>query len=311
MKNNISGIYAIINNVNEKRYIGSSIRLNYRWKQEHQPQLRKRTHYNRHLQNAWNKYGENSFCFEVIEECNQSELAKREGHWIEHFESWDRSKGYNLTRQINGRIVRYDQETHGEIIKLFKEGTSKSAIAKELAITRSTVYSCLERNCLHENTGKGSEVKLTEEVRKQAEELREQDKSWNEISKIVGVSKTQLYRTKTIDGDGKYCDSRVKRETYRTVTPEVIAKVEELRAKNMTWSEIETELGVSRFALHQNGLTKTHKPLSRKVPKNKMTEDKKEAIQELRKHGKSLKEISVITGVSQSTIRYHGLHKCR
>lgn len=332
MKNNTSGIYAIINKINGKQYIGSSKSVYYRWNQSHRPDLRNNTHGNRHLQSAWEKYGEDNFLFEVIEECDQSVLLEREGHWIEHHRTWEREFGYNFTRIIDGKQIFSEETrkklsesisnakqnpnywttgTNGEIVKLFKEGESKVGIAKKLEITRSAVYSCLEINGLHKNTGRGSEIKLTEKVREQVSDLREQGKSWEEIVEAVPVSQTQLYRAKAIVPDGKYCTDKLKRKTYRTITPEVIEKAQHLRrTTNMTWQQIADECKVSREWLSAGGITKNFKPLSRKVPKNKMTEEKKKTIIELIEEGKSLKEVSSITGVAQSTIRYHGLHKC-
>ena len=88
-KKNISGIYAIINIINEKKYIGSSKSVYYRWRHSHVPNLKQGTHHNNHLQNAWNKYGEDNFEFKVIEECDESIILKREGYWIEHYKSWE------------------------------------------------------------------------------------------------------------------------------------------------------------------------------------------------------------------------------
>ena len=61
------GIYQIRNVINGKVYIGSTIRnFKVRWK-EHRSELRSNRHHSRHLQNAWNKYGESNFSFEIVE----------------------------------------------------------------------------------------------------------------------------------------------------------------------------------------------------------------------------------------------------
>jgi len=56
------GIYFIISLVDDKRYIGRSIDIKRRLN-EHKRELRKNIHDNKHLQNAWNKYGETNFIF--------------------------------------------------------------------------------------------------------------------------------------------------------------------------------------------------------------------------------------------------------
>lgn len=323
-KSKISGIYSIVNKVNGKRYIGSSKSVYYRWAQGHLPQLRDGNHYNNHLQNAWNKYGDQSFLFEVTEECPETVLLEREGYWIEHYKSWEREHGYNLTRIVDGAQVllqeakdkisksnkiRFDLETYwstgtnGEILTLFKSGMMKNAIAKTLGITRSAVYSCLEHNGLHEKTGQGAVTKLTNEMKDRISEMRNAGMSWAEISKRTGVSKTQLYRSDTNKRDGKYGGDN-NRQTYRTITPEVIEQVSELRDQGKKWDEIEEIVGVSRFALHANGVTKIFKPISKTVKKNKMSTETRKHVLQLLTDGKTVKEISLATDVAQSTIRY-------
>lgn len=63
----VSGIYIITNKINDKIYIGESLDIYRRWHKEHLPQLRKNQHYNKELQNDFNKYGEKNFSFEVLE----------------------------------------------------------------------------------------------------------------------------------------------------------------------------------------------------------------------------------------------------
>ena len=55
-----SGIYEIINTVNNKRYIGQAKNIKFRIR-THFYNLRLNKHYNPHLQTAFNKYGENAF----------------------------------------------------------------------------------------------------------------------------------------------------------------------------------------------------------------------------------------------------------
>ena len=68
-----SGIYEILNTTNGKRYIGSAVNLVTRW-QLHRNGLLAGRHVNRHLQSAWNKYGEESFKFLPILTCAKSML---------------------------------------------------------------------------------------------------------------------------------------------------------------------------------------------------------------------------------------------
>ena len=61
-----SGIYQIRNLVNGKVYVGSAVNLQHR-RREHRSDLRNGNHHSIKLQRAYNKYGESSFAFEILE----------------------------------------------------------------------------------------------------------------------------------------------------------------------------------------------------------------------------------------------------
>jgi group I intron endonuclease len=79
MKN--SGIYQIKNVVNGKRYVGSAINITRRLRR-HVLDLQKNRHCNVLLQNAWNKYREEKFKLETIENCGRSILIDREQYYF-------------------------------------------------------------------------------------------------------------------------------------------------------------------------------------------------------------------------------------
>ncbi len=72
-----SGIYKIENSVNQKVYIGSTNNFNYR-KQTHFKLLKSNKHHSAKLQNAFNKYGEENFKFEILVRCPVEYLLKVE-----------------------------------------------------------------------------------------------------------------------------------------------------------------------------------------------------------------------------------------
>lgn len=77
------GIYEILNTVNNKAYIGSSINIKGRW-QKHKALLRHNKHENKKLQNAWNKYGEDNFKFSILEECDVKNLLDIEQNYLDN-----------------------------------------------------------------------------------------------------------------------------------------------------------------------------------------------------------------------------------
>lgn len=95
------GVYKILNTVTEKFYIGSSVDVEKRWA-THRSELNAHSHNNSYLQNAWNKYGEDSFTFILIEEVSDvSILREREDYYLKLTKCTDHSVGYNLLDSTN------------------------------------------------------------------------------------------------------------------------------------------------------------------------------------------------------------------
>lgn len=119
-----SGVYQIKNIMNNKIYIGSSFDVFERLL-THIRKLKNNKHTNKHLQNAWNKYGFNNFEFEILEKCetNKDILLQKEQIYLNLFKSWDRTIGYNRNKIANSSLgIKRSIET---IEKMKKVGLGK------------------------------------------------------------------------------------------------------------------------------------------------------------------------------------------
>ena len=164
---NIGYIYSITNTQNEKKYIGQTKNIKNRWTQ-HRSSLNNNHHHNKHLQAAWNKYGEYSFAFKIIEECDNSDMNERERYWIEKLDS--KNSGYNLDK--GGRGCLGYKHTEEELQKMrliqnpkkvvqlddnlsvIKVWDSCSHAGKTLNISIRQIKHCCERTG-HQKTAKG------------------------------------------------------------------------------------------------------------------------------------------------------------
>lgn len=128
-------IYKITNLINNKVYIGETVRpVETRWK-EHKSRAKskKGSHgYDYHLYSSMRKYGIENFIIEELEFCLDEERYERETYYIELFESFDREKGYNSTIGGKGALL-YKTE---DFLKLWERGLLICEIAQEMKCSK-------------------------------------------------------------------------------------------------------------------------------------------------------------------------------
>ena len=203
-------IYKITNLVNNKCYIGQTIKAPQdRWKEHQQHAFG--THpndVNKALYRAIRKYGLENFTFEVVQDGIQTheELDKAEIYWINHFNSF--INGYNST--LGGQKY-HEILPISEIIESYKKTRSARKTAAIFGIDHSTVDDILNANNIPRfsfrqaagqriKISKGSFVKEFDSVRDCAE--------WFVENKICRTTNPESARTglkMARAGKGYYC----------------------------------------------------------------------------------------------------------
>ena len=112
------GIYRIKNLVNNKCYYGSSKQIEKRFTR-HRKELKNNIHINCILQRAWDKYGEDNFLFEIIEECNINVLLEREQRYL------DLQPDYNIGISSSGGDNLSKNPNKNNIVKKITESVKR------------------------------------------------------------------------------------------------------------------------------------------------------------------------------------------
>lgn len=160
-----SGVYCIEHKGTSRKYIGSSINVQFRITQ-HFLDLRCGRHANRYLQRAFDKYGEDDFFWYLLEQADENVLLEIEQKWIDEKCACDRKKGFNLAldalspmkgrkhseetkrmisekyRGEKARRRKLTEEQVREIFHLAEEGLNQFQIADQIG-THYTNISCI------------------------------------------------------------------------------------------------------------------------------------------------------------------------
>lgn len=169
-----TGIYKIENILNNKKYIGQSVDIMQRFRQQRYV-LRHNISKNERLQFEYNQYGEENFTFQIIELCEESNLDERECYYISLYNTLDFNFRYNI--ETGGKIGKENEHkkfgrtiTKAENKKSFKYEKSKVKVvllntrevfesaeiaAKEKGTDRSSLLKCCKGILL--SSGKDSE----------------------------------------------------------------------------------------------------------------------------------------------------------
>lgn len=130
---NMKGIYKIKNKLNNKVYIGSSIKLEAR-EQRHFKNLLEGSHHSNKLQNSYNKYGFENFIFEIVEsygEIDNNSLIDREQYWIDFYNSY--YDGYNCRPKAKNNYGHKHSEETKQLMSKLNSGENNGMYGKKLS----------------------------------------------------------------------------------------------------------------------------------------------------------------------------------
>lgn len=135
-------IYKITNKVNNKVYIGQTIKTVKKRFQQHKNNSNKSYFSQIVLYKAFNKYGIENFICEEIEEVPNDLLDKREIYWIDYYDSY--FNGYNST--LGGRTTSLYNWDVDDIIDKYMKLKSARKVAEQIGCDHSSIDKILNDN---------------------------------------------------------------------------------------------------------------------------------------------------------------------
>lgn len=174
------GIYSITNTINNKKYIGSTAKsFNSRWK-KHITNLKNGGHASHHLQNSWNKYGEENFEFKIEEVVDSLEnLLNLERDYITKYDSYNNGYNENPDPNFSPMLNKNTQEKVSKGMKKYWERLKEELSEDEYKKL------CKEKHG-HSAWNKG--IKMSEE---QTKNMHVKKKKVTQAMKDVHIANTQ------------------------------------------------------------------------------------------------------------------------
>lgn len=120
---NQGGIYQIRNTTNGKIYVGSAKCFGVRWR-AHRNALKRGDHHSRKLQNAWNKYGQKAFAFEIMFICAAEDLVFYEQRALDAMQP--HKFGYNISAGAEAYSRKKNTDEHNRRISESHRGLTYS-----------------------------------------------------------------------------------------------------------------------------------------------------------------------------------------
>ncbi len=212
------GIYAIIRKTTKKIYIGQTANFYNRFK-DHLRRLRKKIHFNPHLQYTYNKYSESIFQFVIIEKINNNidYANKREIFWISFFnsENWNLynitvgGKNFNLLDSQKDKIQGSNHHSaklnEEQVVEIISSNKPYLILAQKFNVSVTTIYGIknnkvwthikgerIKRKEVYKGTN-NTNHKLTE---KNVKEIRKSILTYKKLAEKYNVATVTIQRIK-------------------------------------------------------------------------------------------------------------------
>jgi group I intron endonuclease len=303
--NTDSGIYKIFCPTSQKTYIGLSKNIGKR-KKHHFSQLKSNKHHNIHLQRHYNKYGDKSLIFEVVEFCDKSMLVEREIFYVAQYDSYH--NGFNLSLGGEDNPMNHEKNRKAVSKALLGHKKSKEWIDKIIASRNN-------EKIFETKVANGS-IKMVYAYNAASGELINKMYGYYAISKYFGVNESNVRQS--VYGKMKTCKGihfSLEFKTFDQVKIDVISKIHSDEYKSKM-SKMNFGEGNPMWGKKRPEITGENNPMYKMKMKGTLIVKKKydwEEILNLYKKGNTQNEISVITGAKQSTIsnilRTNGIRK--
>jgi group I intron endonuclease len=260
-----SGIYKIINLLNNKLYIGSSTNKIQRRFSSHIQLLLNNKHHAVYLQNSFNKNNQNfeNYKFEIIELVEPINCIEREQYYIDLYKSYIPKFGYNISptagnclgvkHTLENKIKLFEKlrtlndDEIINIITLYNNKVSYKEISEKLGIKRSMIISIIKNKYKYVKEKYNLEINddlrhknLSLENIKQIYQLYEiEKKSISDIEKITNITRSiithlikneNLYKAQKEELDIKFNYkinrlSKIKKETLPNERKKIIKDI--------------------------------------------------------------------------------------
>jgi group I intron endonuclease len=227
----INGIYLIKNNISNTIYVGSSKNILRRFT-THKRELRSGKHLNKYLQRSWNKYEEENFEFQIIEECSEESLYEREQFWFDFYKKNglvynQRPIDISSNRGIptwNKNIKNcFSKETIEKLKKTMKKITSSEEYRKKISNLMKGHFvgeeTRLKISISNKNLSRERRKEIGEKRKKLGLKHTEEAKAKMRLAKLGTKQSEETIKKRVISNTGKKRTEETKNKMRGTNNP--------------------------------------------------------------------------------------------